>query len=57
MFTQVDEINKGRHLRAVTIEFLEMVARAADEASFAPPLLNEETGEIEENMFVAMTLE
>jgi len=37
MMTQVDEINKSRHLEATLLEFMEMNCRLAELASFAPP--------------------
>lgn len=45
MMTQVDEIEKGRHCEASTIEFMEMVCRAAEEASFPPPPTQDDNGE------------
>ena len=36
MLTQVDEIDKGRHLEARPIEFMEMITRCADESSLPP---------------------
>lgn len=40
--TQVNEITNDKHLQANQQEFLEMFARAADKASFAPLNLNPE---------------
>lgn len=42
MITQVDELNKDRHLKAVFVEFLEAFGRACDKMSLAPPVLDEE---------------
>lgn len=48
MFTQVDEINKGRHLRASALEFYEMVCRVAGEASFPPQSMQSKEINVEE---------
>ena len=36
MMTQIDEINKSRHLEGTFLEFLEMICRLADLASCPP---------------------
>ena len=36
MFTQVDELNKERHLKASFTEFLEAIVRIIDKASLEP---------------------
>lgn len=38
MMTQVDELNKDRHLKAIFIEFLEAFCRACDKMSLPPPV-------------------
>jgi len=37
MMTQVDELEKDRHLKANFVEFLEAFARAAERISMSPP--------------------
>ena len=37
MLTQVDEIDKSRHIDGTLLEFMEMICRACAQASFAPP--------------------
>lgn len=38
MMTQVDELNKDRHLKALFVEFLEAFGRACDKMSLPPPV-------------------
>ena len=45
MFTQVDELEKARHLRATPLEFMEMFVRCCDEASLPPPAFEDSDGE------------
>ena len=49
MITQVDEIEKERHLNAQPLEFMEMFCRLANEASFPPPPKKNEDGEMIES--------
>jgi len=37
MITQVDELNKDRHLKGQFVEFLEAFGRACDKMSLPPP--------------------
>jgi hypothetical protein len=37
MHIRVDELNSSRHLEADLVEFMEMICRCCDQASFAPP--------------------
>lgn len=38
MMTQVNELDKDRHLKAIFIEFLEAFARACEKMALPPPL-------------------
>jgi hypothetical protein len=42
MQTQVNEIEKDRHLKANLLEFMEALARVADKVSMAPPFVPRE---------------
>jgi hypothetical protein len=41
MMTQVNEVEKDRHLKASMIEYLEAIARVADKVSLQPPFVGE----------------
>lgn len=49
MFTQVDEIDKQRHIDATLLEFMEMICRACAQASFGPPPVENEDGTVTES--------
>ena len=51
MLTQINEVDKGRHLEATPLEFMEMMCRCAEEGCYPPPPKQGEDGEmIESNM-------
>jgi len=49
MLTREDEAVKGEHLKASSLEFMEMVCRVCNEASFPPPPEKDEDGELIES--------
>jgi len=44
IFTQVDEIEKRRHLEATPLEFMEMIVRVCDDSSWPPYMGLDEDG-------------
>lgn len=42
MQTQVDELNKDKHIKAVFVEFLEAFGRACEKMSLGPQIIDEE---------------
>ena len=53
MLTQVDELNKSRHLEGKVVEFMEMITRLCNQSSL-PPLTKEQLAE--GNMSTTMSL-
>jgi len=49
MLTQVDEINKSRHLEANLTEFMEMLVRCAKVAAFPPTFKADAAGNFMES--------